>query len=86
MTAPTKRNARRAPGAPYTTDDDTTKPNGGRPPHQGNSATGRNPSQPAPTWPAPRGIAAARDLAHALRGWSAMHGYGPQLARRRGRR
>jgi hypothetical protein len=43
-------------------------PNGGRPEVQGNR-TGRNPCQPAPTWPRPPGNSAADALARALRRW-----------------
>ena len=65
--------------------DHTAKDKGGRPPVQGNR-TGRNACQPAPTWEALPGAAAAADIAHALRGWTAIRGEQPLLAhRRRGR-
>lgn len=43
-------------------------PSGGRPEFQGN-LNSRNPSQPAPTWPAPASKAALDALARALSRW-----------------
>lgn len=58
------------------------KHTGGRPPVQGNR-TDRNPSQPAPRWEPPRGQDAANDVAHALRGWTALLGCAPRGPRGR---
>jgi hypothetical protein len=63
---------RRADASPPATRQSTLqgnrKPTGGRPELQGNR-TGRNPSQPAPTWRRPCGSNAADSLERAMRRW-----------------